>query len=47
MSSLYEIIVFTAGYESYCEKVLSTIDIDHHISEYYARTSCKFVNGIC
>ncbi|CAK56078.1 unnamed protein product (macronuclear) [Paramecium tetraurelia] len=47
LSAYYEIIVFTAGYESYCDKVLQHIDIDRHISDYFARSNCRFVNGIC
>ena len=47
MSLYYEIIIFTAGYESYCDKVLKYIDIDKHISDYFARSNCIFVNGNC
>lgn len=47
MSAIYEIIVFTAGYESYCDKVLQYIDSEKHISDYYARSNCRFVNGNC
>ncbi|CAD8106609.1 unnamed protein product [Paramecium sonneborni] len=43
----YEIIIFTAGYEVYCEKVLAYIDKDSLISDYYARGSCQFINGVC
>ncbi|CAD8106072.1 unnamed protein product [Paramecium primaurelia] len=43
----YEIIIFTAGYEVYCEKVLEYIDKDRLISDYYARGSCQFINGVC
>ncbi|CAD8187025.1 unnamed protein product [Paramecium octaurelia] len=43
----YEIIIFTAGYEAYCEKLLEYIDKDRLISDYYARGSCQFINGVC
>ncbi|KAM3146902.1 hypothetical protein pb186bvf_001056 [Paramecium bursaria] len=47
MSEIFEIIIFTAGYESYCEKVLQYIDNNKTISDYYARSSCQFIEGNC
>lgn len=47
MSQLYEVVIFTAGYEAYCEKVLQYIDTDRTISDYYARSYCQFVDGQC
>ncbi|CAK87711.1 unnamed protein product (macronuclear) [Paramecium tetraurelia] len=43
----YEIFIFTAGYEAYCQEVLSFIDKKKIISDYYARGSCQFIDGIC
>lgn len=47
MSQYYELIIFTAGYESYCDKVLQYIDPEKLISDYFARSHCSFVNGNC
>ncbi|CAD8084303.1 unnamed protein product [Paramecium sonneborni] len=43
----YEIFIFTAGYEAYCQEVLNFIDKKKLISDYYARGSCQFIDGIC
>ncbi|CAD8117053.1 unnamed protein product [Paramecium sonneborni] len=43
----YEIFIFTAGYEAYCQEVLSFIDKKKLITDSYARGSCQFINGIC
>ncbi|CAD8093575.1 unnamed protein product [Paramecium primaurelia] len=43
----FEIFIFTAGYEAYCQEVLSFIDKKKIITDYFARGSCHFIDGIC
>ena len=45
LSQFYEIVVFTAGEQSYADSILDVLDTDNHISHRLYRQDCTCVDG--